>query len=809
MKSETDKQSHIANSQQGAKPVTAVTTALPAILKQVKENSLSILNNQLTEFFVSCDDLFFDLASKAETNQKQNDLFETMRDIRLHKKECLTQFKLELDNLFSQLSTNQQAKPTQSLDSRPKPTFEGLGLVSEDEMEKNVALSSVITKARGECQESLYHLTIRFDYLIHSMEITESNNPLDPAQICEAFCKATDPIDLTLQNRIIFLKQFDLIVGRNLFKITNLANELLVNAGVLPQIKPKSQNRAPQQPKGLQPPPQSSQQEKRQLPQGSRQQGASNRGDNQQHHSHQRASDQSASDSYSADNGSGGYSPTDAYTARDENSYIQDVSARVTPGYTELSQLISTFQTSGQTNPRFISRAQFSGPPINQDSLIQGLTYAQAQQPFDVNSTRNYIRDIVESILLPNEHNKESHSLDEPDENVINLVAMFFDFVLSDKALPVAVQAQIGRLQIPILKIALKDKSFFEDKKHPARTLINTLGEASLGLTADDPDKQDVLFSLIQTIVQEIHDSCDGDLEVFRKQLQVLESKLSSEKKRAQVIERRTSEAAIGQAKTENARRAVHVTISERIKDSELPPYVTDFLVKHWHKFLLSNHLRHGDKSPEWLDAVQVIDDLLWVIQSHDDNKSQLRAKKLAPQLKERIYAGIKKANAENEEWNNLSPGLFGILQLASEGRSAEIRHTQLSSAQKTTLGISEPTHDKPWQDMSGLERQQAKQSALRFESIQAAEHLTVGAWAVLSEPGLKSIRCKLSAKIMENDTYVFVNRFGIKALEKNKKDIAMSIQKKHLTILESGPLFERAVNRIATSLRKTESAAN
>ncbi len=725
-----------------------VTRALPSIVKQVRDNSLSILINQLTECFVSCDDLFFELAGKAGTNKEQNDFFDTMREIRLSRK----QFEL----LFSSLHSAKKVSSFPSNETSTQSEFEGLGLVGNDEMEKNVALSSTISKARNDCQESLYHLVLRLDFLIPNIDINESNNPLDPAQICEAFSKATDFIDLSLQNRIIFFKQFDRIVARKHNKIINLANEFLINAGILPKIKPNARPQQHQQP----------------IPQNTKT-------------PHQNNLAQTATQSL--------------------ESQISAAAAHATPGFSELSQLLSTFQTDGNSIPGLLSRFQFNGPAIEQDQLIQDLTYAQTQRPYEAESGRNYIRDIVQTILQPSNTNKEGKSLEEPDENVINLVAMFFDFVLDDQNLPVTVQALIGRLQIPILKVALKDKTFFEDTNHPARLLINKLAESTVGLNSEDKEKQDILYSLIQLIVQEIHDRYDGSLNIFKEQLKLLESQLATEQHRAIVIEKRTSEAALGKAKTEKARSVVRETISERIKNATLPSSVSEFLVKHWHKFLLSNHLRHGVQSPEWLDAVQVIDDLIWVIQPHTDEKSQLRAMKLVPHLTGRIQNGIKKANAQNEEWNTLLPTLLNDLKMSCEGRSHDIKQQQLNETQKKALGLTDTAPDKSWQQMTALERQLVKQNALHFKSLQKAESLPIGSWITMEEPNTKSIRCKLSAKLIETDTYVFVNRYGIKSLERPKKDVAMAIQKGYFHILESGQLFERAMERISATLRKTK----
>ena len=43
-----------------------------------------------------------------------------------------------------------------------------------------------------------------------------------------------------------------------------------------------------------------------------------------------------------------------------------------------------------------------------------------------------------------------------PTSIVINVVAMFFDIILDDRNIPLEIQALVSRLQIPILKVALK-----------------------------------------------------------------------------------------------------------------------------------------------------------------------------------------------------------------------------------------------------------------------------------------------------------------------------------------------------------------
>ncbi|MFO5736581.1 DUF1631 family protein, partial [Klebsiella pneumoniae] len=60
-----------------------------------------------------------------------------------------------------------------------------------------------------------------------------------------------------------------------------------------------------------------------------------------------------------------------------------------------------------------------------------------------------------------------SRVVGQVDDDVINLVSMLFEFILDDRTLPDSLKALIGRMQIPMLKVALLDKTFFRRGSRP------------------------------------------------------------------------------------------------------------------------------------------------------------------------------------------------------------------------------------------------------------------------------------------------------------------------------------------------------
>jgi hypothetical protein len=75
--------------------------------------------------------------------------------------------------------------------------------------------------------------------------------------------------------------------------------------------------------------------------------------------------------------------------------------------------------------------------------------------------------------------------LQQMDATTLDIVSMLFDQLFDDPEIPVGLKGLIGRLQIPMLKVAIADKSFFARKTHPARHLLDTLGDVAVRLSAD------------------------------------------------------------------------------------------------------------------------------------------------------------------------------------------------------------------------------------------------------------------------------------------------------------------------------------
>ena len=135
------------------------------------------------------------------------------------------------------------------------------------------------------------------------------------------------------------------------------------------------------------------------------------------------------------------------------------------------------------------------------------LTMLQQENPGNVSTGEVYIDSPLlvngaSSILRDLKTNNAFGEMSQHQDNTIDIVAMLFDYILDDKNIPDRMKVIIGRLQIPILKVVLIDKTFFSKKRHPARSLLDTLSRAALGLNDECDQIADAIYDKADSIVQ-------------------------------------------------------------------------------------------------------------------------------------------------------------------------------------------------------------------------------------------------------------------------------------------------------------------
>ena len=180
------------------------------------------------------------------------------------------------------------------------------------------------------------------------------------------------------------------------------------------------------------------------------------------------------------------------------------------------------------------------------------------------------------------------------DHLVIDVVGILFDQILADPKVPPQMARQIARLQLPVLRAALGDTSFFSSRRHPVRRFINRI--ASLGSAVDDFDDEhgQRLVARVRDLVQEVVDGDFEQIELYEQKLRALEEFVAEQAQ--QTVQ------AQGGAASLLAEREIDLRQQQRysqalhtaLRPLAMPDFLRDFLAHVWSQALLRTARAEG-----------------------------------------------------------------------------------------------------------------------------------------------------------------------------------------------------------------------
>ena len=185
------------------------------------------------------------------------------------------------------------------------------------------------------------------------------------------------------------------------------------------------------------------------------------------------------------------------------------------------------------------------------------------------------------------------------DHMVIDVIGFLFDQILSDPKVPPQMARLLARLQLPVLRAALGDPSFFSSRKHPVRRFVNRI--ASLGAAFEDFDEDAAreFLAKVRALVQEVVEGEFDQIEVYQQKLLALEA-FVAEQSRSDAQAGAGSAAALLQEKEDELRlRQLYADrLAGELKDVTGPAFVRDFVSRVWSQVLLRAAAKGGPEGP-------------------------------------------------------------------------------------------------------------------------------------------------------------------------------------------------------------------
>lgn len=412
-------------------------------------------------------------------------------------------------------------------------------------------------------------------------------------------------------------------------------------------------------------------------------------------------------------------------------------------------------------------------------------------------------------------------AMGQVDAMTLDVVAMLFDQLFDDPHIPLGAKGLIGRMQIPVLKVAIADKSFFQKKDHPARVLLDTLGEIAIRLPADF-NTGSTLFGHLEMIIQGLVSEYKDDVEIFNIVREQLIALMASEDRRIEEEAQAAAQRVIQEEALSVAKSVAQAEMSTRLQAApSTPGPVIEFLIEHWLQLMMLIHVRRGPESEPWKRAIEVMEQLVWSVQPKEGPEERKKLMVAIPPLLKGLGAGLTAAGAEAEVREKFFADLMrfhtAILSAPPKGADAPAAPpadaAPLSLDFATAIKMRNPFGQGEVQ-VTGADADLADQQAgnrRRWDPTNT-DNLKVGDWLEFKTPPQDGEEPKppRPARLIfvtpKKTRYVFADRGEKEYIECSRFEISRRLRVGEATVMEEEPevpFFERIMGGVMSKMKK------
>ena len=652
----------------------------------------------------------------------------------------------------------------------PSPDDE-LALVDQDEMDEMVAITTMYSNAMNNYGQEVNNLEARFEYLEMASNKTLPKHSIDPRHICEAFQIALKQVDLTLENKLLLFKLFDMEVSSSLGDMYKSLNQLFIDAGIMPEVVYKAKNLDSE-------------------------------------------SDSFKSTDKSLQNDKG-------FTVREAKYYDpqQNKTSNFIPrSQEEISYFISRFMNGFTTAKGEGIPESFSTIPSDKENnncysrndLMGALSKLQnrlikTKNRKDVASidSERIKRAIMADMGSSNGGvvTKKVHIL---DQRSIDFVGMMFSAITKDESISKIVTNLLMLLQIPVIKAAMLDEKLFSQEDHPARSTLDLISKAGKGVT----EENDHVYIKLEKIVDGILREYDIDIASFERAVNELQKLIAIEEQVAAENEKiEQLEIIKGHARDVVLTEMRHLT-TRKI----LPRNVQPLVLKHWPTLMCNRYINHGKESSEWVISLMLLKLLMKCLQPIKDKSQWQLLRNNHEPLVEAVNDALYETQQDKKEIDAQISALkqtflkmlddYGYKLVeeqaadASEQASNAVPYVEEANIEAANEEFEEPDHDD---EVAKIE-EQARIAREKIAKLPSDLH--PGVWfKIFNGEDKPARRLKLSVVLTEVAKLIFVDCHGVKVIEKDAGDFAHELENELSKLIADHSTFEHALGAVIHKL--------
>ena len=203
------------------------------------------------------------------------------------------------------------------------------------------------------------------------------------------------------------------------------------------------------------------------------------------------------------------------------------------------------------------------------------------------------------NLILANRDELRRTASGSLDHMVIDVVGSLFDQILADPKIAPQMARHIARLQLPVLRAALGDATFFSSRRHPVRRLVNRIASLAVAFEDFSQGPGQHFLELVRHLVDDIVGGDFDQMLVYEETLDKLEAFVAEQAKRdveaqsdaGNMLDNKESELLMQQRYTQQLHGALVAV--------PMDDFMRQFLTQVWSQALMKATLKFGADSEE------------------------------------------------------------------------------------------------------------------------------------------------------------------------------------------------------------------
>ena len=262
----------------------------------------------------------------------------------------------------------------------------------------------------------------------------------------------------------------------------------------------------------------------------------------------------------------------------------------------------------------------------------------------------------------------------------IEIVALLFQSILMEDAIPATVRVWFARLQMPVLRVAVSEPDFFATVEHPARRLIDRMGSCVMGFDSSSRAVGDLLEKEIKRVVQVVEAYPDTGRRVFQTVLTEFEKFLEHYFRNENEASKKGVSLAAQVEQRETMAIQYTIELRKMLNDVPVQEGVREFLFQVWADVLATTAVKSGnaDNPDATKEMKRAAADLIWSASAKVSRAERAEVIRRLPPLLKTLRDGMDDAGIPLPKQDEYIQRLNNSLAAAFTAKAAAISQERL-----------------------------------------------------------------------------------------------------------------------------------